>query len=264
LPRDVVSRAMTARMLEQGVGHLWLDARALEGFSSRFPTIHHDLASAGLDPARDLLPIAPAAHYHCGGVITDLDGATTMPGLWAAGEVTCTGVHGANRLASNSLLEGMVFGPRVIEAIERGVDGAAPTGAMRAVLDGGATPGIGGRRISRADVLTAVTAPSAPTPPTGETVDVAALRNHLQRTMTERAGVLRSADSLAAAATVATATRGALEALPRSIAVEEMRNLADIAEAIVAGATVRAESRGAHTRTDHPATEAALLIRLIQ
>ena len=80
-------------------------------------------AAPGSTPPRDFLPIAPAAHYQCGGVVTDLDGASTLPGLWAAGEVACTGVHGANRLACNSLLEGMVFGPRVIEAIGRGVDG---------------------------------------------------------------------------------------------------------------------------------------------
>jgi L-aspartate oxidase len=104
---------------------VWLDATGLESFDERFPTIAADLRATGLDPAIDWLPIAPAAHYHCGGVVTDLDGATALPGLWAAGEVACTGVHGANRLASNSLLEGMVFGPRVIEAIERGVDGPA-------------------------------------------------------------------------------------------------------------------------------------------
>jgi len=120
LPRDEVSRAMTRRMLDQGVDHLWLDATGLENFEQRFPTISSDLATAGLDPATDWLPIAPAAHYLCGGVVTDLDGASDLAGLWAAGEVACSGVHGANRLASNSLLEGMVFAFRVVEAIERG------------------------------------------------------------------------------------------------------------------------------------------------
>jgi L-aspartate oxidase len=134
LPRDVVSRAITARILSDGVDHVWLDATALGEFSVRFPTIAADLARIGLDPARDWLPVAPAAHHQCGGVLTDLDGATTLPGLWAAGEVSCTGVHGANRLASNSLLEGMVFGARVVEAIEAGRDGPLPTGAMRAAL----------------------------------------------------------------------------------------------------------------------------------
>src|SRR5207237_8133724 len=100
----------------------------------RFPTIAAAMREIGLDPTRDWLPIAPAAHYLSGGVVTDLDGASALPGLWAAGEVACTGVHGANRLASNSLLEGMVFAARVIEAIARGKEGADPTGAMRAVV----------------------------------------------------------------------------------------------------------------------------------
>src|SRR5581483_3916546 len=119
-PRDVVSRAMTARMLDQGVDHMWLDATGLEAFDARFPTIAASVRAIGLDPTTDWLPVAPAAHYLSGGVVTDLDGAASLPGLWAAGEVACTGVHGANRLASNSLLEGMVFAPRVVEAILRG------------------------------------------------------------------------------------------------------------------------------------------------
>ncbi|HEY5251941.1 MAG TPA: L-aspartate oxidase, partial [Acidimicrobiales bacterium] len=119
-PRDVVSRAMAERMVAGGVTHLWLDATGLEAFDERFPTLAERLSAAGLDPAVDWLPIAPAAHYLSGGVITDLDGASALPGLWAAGETACTGVHGANRLASNSLLEGMVFGARLAEAIEAG------------------------------------------------------------------------------------------------------------------------------------------------
>ena len=115
---------MAARMSEQGVDHLWLDATALERFGSRFPTIAASVASIGLDPERDWLPIAPAAHHLSGGVVTDLWSATALPGLFAVGEVACTGVHGANRLASNSLLEGMVFGARLAERIEAGVSGA--------------------------------------------------------------------------------------------------------------------------------------------
>src|SRR5204862_861866 len=115
-----------------------------ERFDERFPTIAAALREVGLDPARDWLPIAPAAHYLCGGVIAALDGASSLPGLWAAGETACNGVHGANRLASNSLLAGMVFATRVIEAIERGTRSAAPTGAMRAVLDGGRGEFVGG------------------------------------------------------------------------------------------------------------------------
>ena len=141
-PRDVVSRAMADRMAEQGVGYLWLDATGLESFGERFPTVAASLVAAGLDPAVDWLPIAPAAHYLSGGIVTDLDGASAMPGLWAVGEVACTGVHGANRLASNSLLEGMVFGARLAEAIASGRDGPEDTGVMRALLrPPGATEG---------------------------------------------------------------------------------------------------------------------------
>ncbi|MGA2036937.1 MAG: L-aspartate oxidase [Acidimicrobiales bacterium] len=133
-PRDVVSRAMADRMSAQGVDHMWLDATGLGAFAERFPTLVASLRDAGLDPSVDWLPIAPAAHYLSGGVVTDLDGASALAGLWAAGETACTGVHGANRLASNSLLEGMVFGARLAEAIEAGRDGPVASGAMRAVL----------------------------------------------------------------------------------------------------------------------------------
>src|SRR5207302_10512678 len=132
--RDQVARAITTRMLEQGVDHEWLDATDLDHFDERFPTIAASVRAIGLDPEKEWLPIAPAAHYLSGGVLTDLDGASALPGLWACGEVACSGVHGANRLASNSLLEGMVFAPRVVEAVLAGVDGPQPTGAMRCVL----------------------------------------------------------------------------------------------------------------------------------
>ncbi len=186
----MVARAITAKLLEQDTDFVFLDATVLEDFAERFPTINRDLMTAGLDPARDLLPIAPAAHYQCGGVVTDLHGATSLPGLWAAGEVSCTGVHGANRLASNSLLEGMVFGPRVIEAIERGVDGPEPSGAMRAVVRGEVPAGvISGRP---------VTVPAIDGPPVLADAGLEAMRDIVQREMTRGAGVLRSAASLEA------------------------------------------------------------------
>jgi L-aspartate oxidase len=185
LPRDVVSRAILASMVEHGADHVWLDATGLEHFDRRFPTIHADLAAAGLDPSVDWLPVAPAAHHQCGGIVTDLAGATSLPGLWAAGETSCTGVHGANRLASNSLLEGMVFGPRAVEAIAAGVVGPTATGAMRAVvaLDGEAGDDvvdldddmvIGGRALELAELP----APRRPDDP-----DPAALRARLQQSM---------------------------------------------------------------------------------
>ena len=195
-PRDVVSRAMAARMAEQGVDHLWLDATGLERFSQRFPTIAASLASIGLDPQRDWLPIAPAAHHLSGGVVTDLWGATALPGLWAVGEVACTGVHGANRLASNSLLEGMVFGARLAERIPSGARGPEPSGALRAVLGDDPLDGIGCTRLPRP-----ATPPSAagPRPDESRGADVTKLRDTLQRAMTRGAGVVRSAESLAGA-----------------------------------------------------------------
>src|SRR5690606_6242120 len=120
LPRDEVSRAMTGRMLELQVEHCWLDATGLAAFAERFPTLAAALAAAGLAPAAAWRPSARAAHDLCGGIVTDLGGATGRPGLWAAGEAACSGVHGANRLASNSLPGGMVFGARVVEAVEAG------------------------------------------------------------------------------------------------------------------------------------------------
>src|SRR5919204_375918 len=115
-PRDIVARASARRLNERGVDHLSLDATSIEGFETRFPTIWRACRAIGLDPRRDWLPVAPAAHYLCGGVCTDLDGATNLPGLWACGEAACSGVHGANRLASNSLLDGLVFARRAIDA----------------------------------------------------------------------------------------------------------------------------------------------------
>jgi L-aspartate oxidase len=256
-PRDVVSRAITAVLLEEGSDHVWLDATGLEDFALRFPTINHDLADAGLDAAKDWLPVAPAAHYQCGGIVTDLNGASALPGLWAAGEVTCTGVHGANRLASNSLLEGMVFGPRAVEAIAGGVDGPEPTGAMRAVLWDAPAPGlILGRRV---DVP-----PIGDGPPRIADAGPAAIRRIVQEAMTAGAGVLRSAPSIEATWGRLRAVAPVVErARPASADVEEVRNLVTCANAVLSGALAREESRGAHTRSDFPDTSAAFRRRLV-
>ena len=118
-PRDVVAKGIHRQMLADGTDHVYLDARHVEELAARFPTITAYCLAAGVDPTVDLIPVAPAAHYASGGVRTDLDGRTSIAGLYACGEVACTGVHGANRLASNSLLEGLVFSRRIAEDIVR-------------------------------------------------------------------------------------------------------------------------------------------------
>jgi L-aspartate oxidase len=220
---------------------VWLDATGLESFGARFPTIAAALHEIGLDPSRDLLPVAPAAHYLCGGIVTDLRGSSSLPGLWVAGEAACNGVHGANRLASNSLLDGMVFGPRVVEAIDAGARGPAPTGAMRCVLP--AEPEIAGRTLA-VDLCF----------DEGEPLD----RAELQEAMTASAGVLRSAESLAVAHRIARRRTGG-----DGREHHEVRNLQTVAQALVAAATAREETRGAHSRSDHPTLAEHLRVRFI-
>jgi L-aspartate oxidase len=245
LPRDKVSRAITERMHSLGAEHVFLDATVLADFSTRFPTIAASLAEVGLDPAKDWLPVAPAAHYCCGGVVADLSGATSLPGLWAAGEVACNGVMGANRLASNSLLDGMVFGPRAVDAIAKGIDGPRPTGAMRAVLDGDdVAPGVIGGRV--------LDLPHAP--PTGDPLT----RAELQAVMTEDAGVLRTAASLERAAVAAVRPPAG-----EGVEAAEVANLAVIARAVCAAALAREETRGAHARAEFPDRDPALALRFV-
>jgi L-aspartate oxidase len=218
-PRDVVAKQMSRLMSEQQVDHLYLDARGLgrEVLARRFPTLIANCAELGIDPAVDPVPVAPAAHYASGGVRTDLHGRTGVPGLFACGEVACTGVHGANRLASNSLLEGLVFATRIA-----GVLG-------RALPDPGE--------------------PVAATSPSG--LVEADARGELQRAMTEGAGVLRNADSLAAAAKVLDQLSGRTAAQPGPESWETT-NLLTIASALVAAAERRVETRGSHWRDDYP------------
>src|SRR5204863_4384378 len=165
-PRDVVARAIHERMQRSHSDHLWLDATMIDDFPTRFPTIWEACRTVGLDPTREWLPVAPAAHYLSGGVVADLDGATTLPHLWACGETSCSGVHGANRLASNSLLDGLVFGRRVVAAIAAGKREAEPSGAMVGVLD---------------VVLRERVAPTIATTHVGRPVDAAELRREVQR-----------------------------------------------------------------------------------
>jgi len=246
---------MADRMREQGVECLWLDATGLADFGSRFPTIAASLMAIGLDPSHDWLPIAPAAHYLSGGVLTDLSGATALPGLWAAGEVACTGVHGANRLASNSLLEGMVFGARLAEAIAAGVDGPSPTGAMGAFLgadwepleansDG---PGTATGPVEGAGPVEGMS-PIADRP----WLDVVKTREELQRTMIAGAGVVRSAESLRTAGHGVRAIAAQVGGVPVDRAHGELANLVTASKSVLTSAAVRTETRGAHARSDFP------------
>ncbi len=132
-PRDIVARAIARRLVDRDLDHVWLDATTIEGFRNRFPTIWRACGEVGLDPEHEWLPVAPAAHYLSGGICTDLDGASSLPGLWSCGEAACSGVHGANRLASNSLLDGLVFAPRAVEAMLRGKDRPDETGVLRGI-----------------------------------------------------------------------------------------------------------------------------------
>jgi L-aspartate oxidase len=243
-PRDVVSRAIARRLVDRGLDNLWLDATTIEDFPHRFPTIWAHCRDAGLDPTREWLPVAPAAHYHCGGVVTDVNGASSLPGLWACGEVACTGIHGANRLASNSLLEGLVFGHRLATAIAAGRDGAEPTGAMR------------GMPLDYLPIWR-----SSATPPVAlERQLVADLRERLQRDMTTFAGVLRGGSGLEQAAAAVEAVDAAVAdpahaadgAGPDLRGGVELRNLLMVGRAVVTAATERRESRGCHHRLDFP------------
>jgi len=230
-PRDVVARAITRRLNDRDLAHLWLDATGIPDFPARFPTIWRACRSVGLDPRRDWLPVAPAAHYLSGGVCADLDGATTLPALWACGETACSGVHGANRLASNSLLDGLVFGSRCVDAILEGKDHPDATGVLRGV-----------------DLTT-------PTPPaTTATGGRDVRREELQRIMTRDAGVLRDRASL-------TRARDALAAL--APVDREVANLHAVGVALVEAALARRESRGTHTRLDYPDADPAFAGRLV-
>ena len=248
-PRDVVARAIHARMREEGSDHLWLDATMIDDFAARFPTIWNACRTVGLDPTREWLPVAPAAHYLSGGVLADLDGATTMPGLWTCGEAACSGVHGANRLASNSLLDGLVFGARVVAAIGRGKRGPDPSGPMADVLASGLE-----------------IAPSGSdrfVPDECEPIDPRH-REAIEATMSTDVGVVRDADGLAIAAKSLEALLDGAGSVPRSVTAYEVANLAAVAAAIVAGATARLESRGSHTRVDFPTKDNAQRGRYVQ
>jgi L-aspartate oxidase len=249
-PRDIVAAAVTRRMAETAADCVHLDARALDGFATRFPTVYGACRAAGIDPVREPIPVTPAAHYACGGVVTDLEGRTGVPGLYAAGEVARTGLHGANRLASNSLLEGLVLGGRVARAAaaDRRAGGRWPRVSP---LDPGLPQGdIAATGLEECPPA-AIGAPPPPPPPAVPIAD----RAVLQRAMSAAAGIGRDAAGLAAASDVVEGASALAVPVDRT-GVEDAA-LTLLAQAVLAAAGTRTESRGCHVRTDFPARDDA-------
>ncbi|MDP2287742.1 MAG: L-aspartate oxidase [Actinomycetota bacterium] len=219
-PRDVVAKAIMRRIRESGTDHVWLDGRALgaDTWVRRFPTILESCRSRGIDPVTDLIPVGPAQHYVSGGVLTDLHGRTSIPGLYACGEVACTGVHGANRLASNSLLEGLVFAGRI------GARMAVHPGVVRDPI----LPERGGQRLLAHQA-----------------------RRRVQKTMDSHVGVLRSEHSLELASKELTVLASSQEGRP-STEDWETTNIHTLASVVTHHAALRTETRGSHWREDYP------------
>ena len=218
-PRDVVARAIMRRMIDTGAPHVWLDAREFGArlWEERFPTILASCRAHGIDPVTELIPVSPASHYVSGGVRTDLDGRASIPGLYACGEVACTGVHGANRLASNSLLEGLVFAARIGRALAGDTRQSRPTVPLSP-----AAPLISGDQ-----------------------------RRVLQQVMSDHVSVLRSAESLHRA------SRSLMDMADGATGVPctddwETTNLHTVAWMLIHHALVREETRGSHWREDFP------------
>jgi L-aspartate oxidase len=243
-PRDVVARGIAAQMARQKGKPVRLDATALGGefLAQRFPNIDAACRAQGFDWGEQPIPVTPAAHYYMGGIRTDEWGRTSVPGLYAVGEAACNGLHGANRLASNSLLEGAVYGTRVVEAL-----------AMPAGRDSG----------SSAEMDTAphdfdagwtepIAVEIADTAPDDDAQSLT--RDDLQQLMWDAAGLSRNGDDLTAAATRLASWRTPTVSDAKSA---EDANLLVVARAVVASALARQESRGGHYRTDFPDTDPA-------
>ena len=228
-PRDVVAIASMRRMNKTGAHHVWLDVRHLTGFESRFPTIYASCLAHGINPSKDLIPVAPASHYASGGVRVDLNGRTSVKGLYACGETACSGVHGANRLASNSLLEGLVFSARIA-----------------------------------ADIAANLPAQSEPVADSSKAILLdPATRRELQLSMSRGAGVLRSSDSLLQTSAELTRIQDRTSKNP-CVEAWETTNLFQLAEAILKAALIRQETRGSHWREDFPNTESNWRKRIVQ
>jgi L-aspartate oxidase len=235
-PRDDVSRAIVAVMARTQHPCVYLDLSHLDPsfVYNRFPGIAELVRGFDLDLARDPIPVRPGAHYFIGGVTVDQNGRSTVPGLWAAGEATSSGLHGANRLASNSLLEGLVFGAKAAEDI---VETLGSDGPVRLEV-----PPIS----------------SGPGPAGAEQLDLADVRNALRALMWRKAGITREANGLREAADQVAFWCG--YALPRVFAEPAgwtLQNMLTVARLIIAASSERTESRGVHTRSDHPSTDPA-------
>jgi L-aspartate oxidase len=234
-PRDAVARAIDQEMKASGEPCVYLDLRHLEraAVEQRFPNLVAACRSFGIDMAGEPVPVVPAAHYMCGGVATDLDARTTLPGLFAIGETACTGIHGANRLASNSLLEAVYFAERAAAAVASSPR-LFPTGR-------------------------AATVPSAPAPggtPSAHAVVVEHDWDELRRVMWDYVGIVRDRERLEIALGRVRAIRRTVESVRRRSApaaeVAELANIALLGELIVICALARPESRGLHYTLDHP------------
>jgi L-aspartate oxidase len=225
-PRDVVSREIVKVMARCGRPNVWLDARHLGEavLRARFPMIFETCLEAGYDLSRDLIPVAPAAHYSIGGIRVDIDGRTSVPGLYASGECACSGLHGANRLASNSLLEGLVLSRRIVRAL----NGALEEQAVRIVS------------------------------PESERVQLSALpmaRATIQEAMSAYVGVTRSEEGISRAVKVLDELSALLTVSLQLPAELEVQNMVTLATLTAHAARYRTESRGAHWRDDYPARD---------
>jgi L-aspartate oxidase len=228
-PRDIVAKEISRQMQLTGSHHVWLDARTIKDFSERFPNIFASCKEIGINPATDLIPVAPASHYASGGVRTDLNGHSSVPGLYAVGETACTGAHGANRLASNSLLEGLVFGARIAEDIAANLPEFEEVAAQ--------------------DAIDFLLSPS--------------IRGELQRAMSKGASVVRSEKSLRETLQTLEKLKSA-STIYANLDAWETTNLYLLATAIVRSALERTESRGSHWREDYSETSEAWNKRIHQ
>jgi L-aspartate oxidase len=260
-PRDVVARAILSEMLREDAPSVYLDLRHLpaEAMYARFPTIAMICKQHGYDLAHDLIPVAPAAHYFMGGVAVDTWGRTTVPNLYAIGEVACTGVHGANRLASNSLLEGLVYGRRVAAALIDALSGSThPNSPSAAATTWPTSTTLFTGKDSSVQALP-VSASAAPEP-----IADARLQGTLQRVMWEHvslyrdeAGLQQAAESVQQLLEETRATKKE-ESNSASFAAYETSNMLQVAQLIITSALQRHESRGSHYRHDFPATDPTL------